>query len=375
MKIRRTVAVVGTMGLPPRYGGFETLAHFLVDRLGEAIDFIVYCSGPDYSTRLETYRSARLKYLPFRANGVQSVICDFAALADSCLCADVILVLGVSGGIFVPLTRCFGKRVVLNIGGLDWQRSKWGQLASRFLKLSEAIAVRWADVLVSDNAGIASYLKTEYGLASVIIEYGGDQVTPPVVTEERKQRYPFLGHPYAFSVARVQADNNIEMILDAFAKSDRHVFVMVGNWESSAFGRELKSRFSNHANLYLLEAVYQPEELNTLRGCCSVYIHGHSAGGTNPSLVEAMHLSLPIAAFDVVYNRATTEDAARYFRDADELAELMDFTAPGEWDTQRTVMKEIAVRRYRWSLIADKYAKNPCLYVKLWEKIVATARS
>jgi glycosyltransferase involved in cell wall biosynthesis len=354
MKIRRRVAVVGTVGLPPRYGGFETLTHFLIDCLGDAIDFIVYCSGPDYSMHVETYRSAKLKYLPFRANGAQSVIFDFVSLAD------VILVLGVSGGIFVPLTRCFGKRVVLNIGGLDWQRSKWGRLASRFLKVSEAIAVKWADVLVSDNEGIASYLKTEYGLSSVLIEYGGDQVTLPIITEDRKQRYPFLGHPYAFSVARVQADNNIEMILDAFATSSRHVFVMVGNWESSAFGRELKSRFSNHANLHLVEAIYDSEELNTLRGCCSVYVHGHSAGGTNPSLVEAMHLSLPIAAFDVVYNRATTEDSARYFRNADELAALMNSTSPGEWESQRTVMKEIAVRRYRWSLIADKYAKILC---------------
>jgi glycosyltransferase involved in cell wall biosynthesis len=356
MSSGRKVAVVGTVGLPPKYGGFETLAHFLVFCLGKTLNFTVYCSGPDYQAHPKSYLSARLKYLPFRANGAQSIAFDLAALVDSCFRTDVILILGVSGGIFIPLCRLSRKRVILNIGGLDWQRAKWGRWASRFLRLSETIAVKWADILVADNAGIAAYLAAEYGRESVLIEYGGDQIALPPVTEERRQRYHFLNAPYAFSVARIQADNNIEMILEAFAQSAGHVLVMVGNWASSAFGRELKARFIDHPNLHLLEAIYDPEELNTLRGHCSIYIHGHSAGGTNPSLVEAMHLSLPIAAYDVIYNRVTTEGAARYFRNAAELTELLNRVSPAEWESQRAAMKEIAVRRYRWSIIADKYA-------------------
>jgi len=353
----RKVALVGTVGLPPRYGGFETLAHFLVFHLGESTDFIVYCSGPDYSEHPATYLSARLEYLPFRANGAQSVIFDMASLLGGCFRADTILLLGVSGGIFVPFTRLFGKRVVLNVGGLDWQRSKWGKWASRFLKFSEGIAVRWANVLVADNEGIASYMATQHRKESVLIEYGGDQVSLPPITDELREKYSFLNAPYAFSVARIQADNNIEMLLEAFAQSSGHVFVMVGNWNSSAFGREVKARFAGFDNLHLLDAIYDPNELNVLRGHCSIYVHGHSAGGTNPSLVEAMHLSLPIAAFDVVYNRATTEGAAQYFKNAAELSELIDKVPPAQWEMQRTTMKAIAVRRYRWNLIADKYAQ------------------
>lgn len=351
------VAVVGTVGLPPQYGGFETLAHFLVLNLGERMHFTVYCSGPDYPLRPATYLSSRLKYLPFRANGAQSIAFDLVSLIDSCFRADVILLLGVSGGIFVPLCRLFRKRVILNIGGLDWQRSKWGKWASRFLRLSEAVAVKWADVLVADNAGIASYLGAEYGRDSVLIEYGGDQISLPPVTDEWAKLYPFLNGSYAFSVARIQADNNIEMILDAFARMENKILVLVGNWTGSAFGRDLKVRYRDYPNLHLIEAIYNPDELNTLRGHCSVYIHGHSAGGTNPSLVEAMHLSLPIAAFDVTYNRSTTEEAARYFKTADELADLLNCVLPAEWEMQRAVLKEIAVRRYRWSTIAAKYAE------------------
>jgi hypothetical protein len=130
MSSLRKVAIVGTVGLPPRYGGFETLAHFLVACLGRNMDFTVYCSVPDYPVRQATYLSARLKYLPFRANGAQSVIFDLVALVDSCFRADVILVLGVSAGIFLPLARIFGKRVILNVDGMDWQRSKWGRCTS-----------------------------------------------------------------------------------------------------------------------------------------------------------------------------------------------------------------------------------------------------
>lgn len=357
MKAARRVALAGIVGLPPSYGGFETLGHFLVLHLGSTVDFTVYCSGPSYETRAKEYLSAKLKYLPFQANGAQSIVFDMLSIADSCLHADTILLLGVSGGLFVPLARLFRKKVVLNVGGLDWQRSKWGRWASAFLKLSEAVAVRSSQVLVADNEGIASYLAAEYGRKSILIEYGGDQVSLPRVTEESRRRYPFLDAPYAFSVARIQPDNNIEMILDAFARSPKHVFAMVGNWRASAFGRAMKSRFASSSNLHLLDAIYNPEELNMLRGHCCLYIHGHSAGGTNPSLVEAMHLSLPIAAFDVVYNRATTEGAAKYFRSSAELAELLDAVSGEEWERQRCVMKEIAERRYRWSMIAGKYAQ------------------
>ncbi|MGO9434819.1 MAG: DUF1972 domain-containing protein [Terracidiphilus sp.] len=357
MSSRKRVALVGIVGLPARYGGFETLAHFLVLHLAKTIDLIVYCSGREYTAHPAWYLNARLRYLPLRANGIQSVIYDLLSLLDSCLHTDTILLLGVSGGVFVPMARLFGKTVILNVGGLDWQRSKWGPWAKSFLKFSEAVAVRWASVLIADNEGIASYLATRYGRVSELIEYGGDQVSRPSINNEWRQRFPFLDGPYCFSVARIQPDNNIEMVLNAFSQATTHELVLVGNWNASAFGRDLKTRFAQYKNLHLLDAIYDPDELNVLRGHCSIYIHGHSAGGTNPSLVEAMYLSLPIAAFDVVYNRATTEGAALYFSNAPELAQLLDRVPRAEWERQRDTMNAIAVRRYKWSLIAEKYAQ------------------
>lgn len=350
------VAVIGTVGLPARYGGFETLAHYLVTHLGGEFDFTVYCSGPDYPQRTREYLGARLVYFPFKANGAQSIAFDFLNYLHAWAACDLLLVLGVSGGLALPLGRLFGKRAVLNIGGLDWQRSKWGPWASRFLRLSEAAAVRAAHFNVADNQGIADYLRSAYGRASALIEYGGDQITAPPVGDAHRARYAFLAAPYAFSVARIQADNNPELLLEAFARTPGVPFVFVGNWARSEYGRRLKERYAGRASLHLLEAIYDPDELNVLRAHCAFYVHGHSAGGTNPSLVEAMHLSLPIAAFDVVYNRATTEDGARYFRDVDSLAALASGVPPSEWDAQRPAMKAIAMRRYRWERIAGEYA-------------------
>jgi glycosyltransferase involved in cell wall biosynthesis len=354
---KRRIAVVGTVGLPARYGGFETLAHYLALHLAGEFELVVYCSGPDYPERTREFLGARLVYVPFRANGAQSILFDFCNYLHAWAACDLLLVLGVSGGLAMPLGRLLGKRAILNIGGLDWQRKKWGPWASRFLRMSESAAVRAADINVADNQGIAEYLQRAYGRSSLLIEYGGDQISAPAITAAHRAKYPFLADPYILALARIQADNNPELLLEAFDRMPDRVCVFIGNWRRSAYGRELAEKYRGRPHLRLLEAIYEPGELNAIRAHCSLYVHGHSAGGTNPSLVEAMHLSLPIAAFDVVYNRATTEDGARYFRNAGELADLVRGTPAQAWEAQRPVMKAIAQRRYRWERIAGEYAR------------------
>jgi glycosyltransferase involved in cell wall biosynthesis len=349
------VAIIGTVGLPPKYGGFETLAQYLVEYLGTEFDFTVYCSGPDYDQRPDRYLGARLKYIPFRANGPQSVVFDGLSIIDACFHCDVLLVLGVSGGIFLPFASLLSKKVVVNVDGIDWARSKWNRFAQSFLRFSEKVAVRSSEIIISDNGGIAAYVQQSYGRDSDLIEYGGDQVSIPQPREAVAQKYPFVAAPYAFSVARIQADNNVQMILEAFSRTPQWPLVFVGNWDRSDYGRALKQHFEDHPNLHLLEAIYDQDELNGLRGHCALYIHGHSAGGTNPSLVEAMNLALPIAAFDVIYNRETTEGRARYFRSADELVRVIEETPREQWERMRADMKAIAERRYTWRAIAAKY--------------------
>lgn len=125
--------------------------------------------------------------------------------------------------------------------------------------------------------------------------------------------------PYSVTVCRIEPENNIHVILEAFSKLPEHTLLIVGNWEKSDYGKSLKEKYSAFQNIHLLDPVYEPHTINWLRSNAALYIHGHSAGGTNPSLVEAMNLGLPILAFDCVYNRATTEEKCLYWKNAEEL--------------------------------------------------------
>jgi glycosyltransferase involved in cell wall biosynthesis len=167
--------------------------------------------------------------------------------------------------------------------------------------------------------------------------------------------YPFLAKPYAFKVCRIEPENNIEMILKAFSAFDKYPLVLVGNWDKSPYGQNLRATYGGKKNLLLLDPIYDQQKIDLIRGNATVYVHGHSAGGTNPSLVEAMYLGLPIISFGVSYNRTTTEGKAIYFSNSEELSDLLCKVKPPALLNVGQKMKEIADRRYRWDLIANKY--------------------
>lgn len=354
MKLK--VAIVGTQGLPNKYGGFETLVEYLTKYLSEEFELTVFCSSKIYPERIKYYNNSKLRYLPFHANGFQSVIYDSLSLLLS-IRYDKILILGSSGGLIMPLLKPFRKKFILNFGGLDWQRSKWGNFQQEFLKLSEELAIRNSAILVADNEGIYHYITEKYKRDSHIIEYGGDQVTYEKITKVDIGKYPFLNSSYAFSVARIQPDNNIDLVLEAFENQATMQMVFVGNWQNSKYGKDLKEKYTNHKNIILLDAIYDMTELNLLRSNCKIYIHGHSAGGTNPSLVEAMNLGLPIICYSSNYNKYTTESKALYFENKNELTELILSISDATLKEEGILMYEIAKRRYQWKIIAEKYAK------------------
>ena len=174
--------------------------------------------------------------------------------------------------------------------------------------------------------------------------------------ESSFKKYSFLSNEYVFSVARIQPDNNIEMILNSFTSYSPYLFVLVGNWSGSEYGIKLKKQFSGHSKLLLLDAIYDLRELNLLRSNCKIYLHGHSAGGTNPALVEAMNLGLPIFAFNNNFNRHTTNEGAFYFDDSLEISNLINKFTNEELNSIGIRMGKFAKENYQWKLIAEKYA-------------------
>jgi glycosyltransferase involved in cell wall biosynthesis len=353
----KKVAILGSVGVPANYGGFETLAENLVkyhDATSSKISLSVFCSCCAYPSKDESYLSAKLKYVPLQANGVQSIPYDICSLLSAAWCrTDVILLLGVSGAIALPFLRLFSSvRIITNIDGLEWRRAKWKGLAKHFLRFSERIAVRFSHEIISDNRAIAEYVRRTYKVGSQVIAYGGDHA---VTVDEAVVDEFDLPETFAFSICRIEPENNLHIILETFSNLDSPHLVMVGNWNNSEYGRGLRERYAAFKHLLLLDPIYDLGKLKTLRSKAVFYVHGHSAGGTNPSLVEAMHFGKPVLAFDCNYNRRTTEDKALFFRDSKALQQLiksLDKTASKKVGLD---MIEIAQRRYTWQKIASEY--------------------
>ncbi|TXF85969.1 glycosyltransferase family 1 protein [Neolewinella aurantiaca] len=355
---RRKLAIIGTVGLPANYGGFETLSSHLVKNLDKEYDMTVYCSGKRYpdADRPDHYLGARLKYLPLEANGIQSIPYDAWSILHALLYADVLLILGVAGAWVLPFVKLFtNKRIIISIDGIEWKRDKWSWPAKMYLYWAEKIAVKYSHCDISDNESIQDYTAIRYGSLSNVIEYGADHTMEVEINDDDVINYPFLARPYAFKVCRIEPENNVEMILKAFTTFGKFPLVLVGNWQKSTYGTNLKTQYGEHKNLILLDPIYDQREIDLLRGNASLYVHGHSAGGTNPSLVEAMYLGLPIMSFNVSYNRTTTESKALYFNSVKELSNLLENTEYSTFKKVGMEMKEIALRRYRWDLIAKKY--------------------
>ncbi len=354
----KKIAIIGTQGVPAKYGGFETLVENIIgENASPGISYTVFCSSKDYTDRLDSYKGAILRYVPFHANGAQSTLYDIVSLCKAWRGYDTVVILGVSGCLFLPIFRClFRRKLVINIDGLEHRREKWGRFAKWFLKTSERMAVRYADVVIADNKGIQDYVRETYHKDSELIAYGGDHVWRDMSEKSQQeilQDYGLRPREYAFTVCRIEPENNCHVTLEAFEAAGK-CLIFVGNWNRSDYGRMLKSKYAASEHVRLLDPIYDLDILFALRKNSALYVHGHSAGGTNPSLVEAMHFAVPIVAFDVVYNRETTEGKAFYFSDSKDLVRFLREDVASDCGE---TMREIAERRYSWSIIARQYER------------------
>lgn len=350
------IALLGTVGVPGRYGGFETLAENLVryhGRTEHRATLTVWCSGKDNAEHPDHFEKAYLRYVNLRANGVQSIPYDAISLWQAVRSGhDRIVLLGVSGALALPLIRLVSQaRIVTNIDGIEWKREKWKGLAKAVLRASEWAAVRFSHVVIADNQAIAEYVTETYAAPCEVIPYGGDHALDAL-----HDPMPVKGLPkgYALALCRIEPENNVAMILEAFAGLDTPL-VFVGNWDASNYGRRLKARYESHANITIHDPVYEARKLRAIRDRASIYVHGHSAGGTNPSLVEMMHFRIPILAHGCTFNRYTTEEKARYFMSSAELAEGVRGLSSQNASEIGSDMGEIARRRYTWDQIGRAY--------------------
>jgi glycosyltransferase involved in cell wall biosynthesis len=315
------IAFIGSAGIPNRYGGFEAFVEHCAPELALCVESVtVTCDAGLYPDRAAEHRGVRRTFIGVPANGAWSVLHDLLAFAAVFRRSTHVVVLGVSGGLWFPLFRLgcaiAGKRLLVNIDGVEWRRTKFSRSRRVFLRLLDALAQASAHGIVYDNAALRGYVLRAFRPKSVEIAYPGDHVERLGGVDKAPGT--------ALTVCRVEPENNLELLVEGALRSGLRRYTIVGNWGASAYGRALRERWSGEGRLELLDAIYDPARLAQLREGCETYLHGHSVGGTNPSLVEMLFYDCRILCFDCAFNRETAGDAASYFTDATSLASLID---------------------------------------------------
>lgn len=358
MKNKKKVAILGTHGIPAKYGGFETLAENLVAQLSDRYHFSVYCNKRLYADEEKENSSVDFQpiYLPFSASGWQSYIFDFISFLHAFIYSKTIIYLGPTFGILTAFNVIFRRNIITNYGGLnEWERPKYSRFQKWLFKTNIAVATNFSSWNVVDNMELKRNLQSKFRCEATVIRYGGDHFGRPAKLDDKTiAKYPFLGGKYYLCVARAQIDTNLHLLIDSFNRMSDCRLVIVSNWNVSAYGRDLKSRFSQEKNLVLLDAIYDANVLNLIRRNCYLYIHSHSYCGTAPSLVEAICLRLPIVCYDVATNRETTRNKSIYFSNEKSLCQVVE-----ELDDKAVELLkmnlELLIENYTWEAIGEKY--------------------
>lgn len=352
------IAVLGTRGIPNHYGGFEQFAEFFSVYLAQKGHDVYVYNSHSHPYKEKVFNGVNIihKYDPEHLIGsAGQYIYDLNCILDSRKRNfDIILQLGyTSSSVWYRLMpkTC----IVTNMDGMEWKRSKYSALTRKILKISEKLAVKSSDYLVADSVGIQKYIKEAYARKSAYIAYGAEIFTTP--DESILQKYGFEKYSYNMLIARFEPENNLQMILDGAAQStEKKPFLVIGR-HNTPYGEYLKKRYIQHSNIHFLGAVYNLEDLNNLRYFSSLYFHGHSVGGTNPSLLEAMASGALIAANNNEFNKGVLKENAFYFSTPAQVAQIINTVIKSDnlhlvENNSKAIEKD-----FSWDIINGKYLK------------------
>jgi glycosyltransferase involved in cell wall biosynthesis len=355
------IAMVGTRGLPARYGGFETCVEEVGSRLSAAgHDIVVYCriAEADSFETPTMYRGMRLVHLPaVRRRSLETLSHTALSVAHiTARATDVVLLFNAANAPLLPVLRARRIPVATHVDGLEWQRDKWAGFGRRYYRVAESLAVRWSDALIADANGISEYYETEFGAPTELISYGAPIIEPR--TPEVLSELHIEPRQYHLVVARFEPENHVDVIVRGYcASAARYPLVVVG---AAPYADEYTARVKSlaDARVRFLGGVWDQSLLNELYANALTYQHGHSVGGTNPSLLRAIGAGASTDAFSVSFNREVLGDAGRYWSTANDVSELVQ---QAEEDREATLRRGERCRAraatYRWDDVAADYEK------------------
>jgi glycosyltransferase involved in cell wall biosynthesis len=359
------IAMIGTRGVPARYGGFETAVEEIGKRLATSgHEVTVYCRGERHPEK--EYEGMRLVHLP-AVN--QKVAETLSHTGLSVLHAagrrltrrgpDVALVFNAANAPLLPVLRTLRIPVATHVDGLEWQRTKWSGTGRRYYQSAESMAVRWSDALIADARGIQDYYRDKFQAESVFIAYGAPLLDGPDNGKLREIGYE--PGEYHLVVSRFEPENHVHLKVEGYRKSAAtKPLVVVG---SAPYADEYTERVhalaGDDPRIRFLGGVWDQELLDALYAGALTYLHGHSVGGTNPSLLRAMGAGTSVIAYDVVFNREVLGDAGRFFGDATDLARevVVAEAEPGAAAARGSMAYKRAAQQYVWDDVARDYER------------------
>lgn len=347
--MKKSVSIIGSTGIPARYGGFETLAEQLSTHLSAKYNILVFCTTTKYnkSERQLQWNGINRYFLPLKANGVQSILYDLISLIIACRKSEIVVILGGSASFFLPIFAFMykKKKLIFHPDGQEWNREKWKSFSSSYLQKSIRIGCKAANHIIIDNEALKpTYNKYRHKLFSC--SYGGDQYKIDYTKTEVQTNY-------WLTIARAEPENKLALIAQVFSTMPEHHWYLISNFTKTKFGRKLYMQFKGFRNIHFIKSTFSAQEIESHYKKCSGYIHGHSAGGSNPTLVAAMFLNKPLICNDNKFNRETTKGKALFFTNEDELKTLIsqnNFSS----ETAAEALN-LAQQEYTWSKIAHKY--------------------
>ncbi|WP_372966768.1 DUF1972 domain-containing protein [Microbacterium sp.] len=371
------IALIGTRGIPAAYGGFETaveeVGRRLVDR-GHRV--LVY--GRDAGTVGDTHLGMRRVTLPaVRQKALETLSHTALSTLHAVTKArpDAAFVFNAANSPFLPLLRARRIPVALHMDGLEWRRSKWGSRGKAYYRWAEAFGVQTADAIISDAPGIADYYDHQFDVPSELIRYGA-----PLLDDAPADGIARLGlEPggYHLVVARFEPENHVREIVEGYAASAaQKPLVVVG---SAPYAAEYTAAIDRIAaaddRIRLLGAVYDQELLDALYHHAYTYLHGHSVGGTNPSLLRAMGAGTAVVAYDVVFNREVLDGSGWYFEGPADVARAVDAVEadPTAVTSNAEAMRRRAAEAFSWDDVAAAY-EELAIRIARGESIHPTAR-
>ncbi len=358
MNKKLKIAIIGSRGYPYVYSGYETLVKELSERLVKrGYHLRVYCHSSLFKKKPKKVNGIELIYTPsIETKFLSQIVNSFFSFIHVCFSKiDVILVVNSANGPFGLFTKIFAKKTCINVDGLEWLRPKWKGFGSFYFKISSKFATLFFDEIITDSSEMYIIYKEIFDIESNVIAYGSTMVRTKSKNFLKKNN--LKQNDYYLIVGRLIPDNNSNLIIKGFLKSSSSKkIVIVGDVTyKDYYASQVKKMAAK--NVIFTGYINCQEKLTQLYQNCFCYIHGHEFGGTNPTMVNALHLNAEIIALKTKFNIEMLENKKSIFfeKTIDSVANTINFFEKNHFEQREFNSNYILNEKYNWEIITEKY--------------------